>query len=183
MRPAGAAPDPAGGLSLEGPSSHSPEARGIAYHEAGHIVVGTLLGLAVLDADTAADGQGGRGHTHFAPPGPWFQPARGELTWAERDFIERVVTTFMAGFAAEARLGTADPEGSGWDLDLALREWLGHLERDPSRRAEVAAGFLARARALLERPEAWAAVERVGAALLRRGRLDGAAARDLVRAG
>lgn len=165
---------------MESPSSRSAQDRGIAYHEAGHIVVGTLLGLVVLDADTAPDGQGGRGHTHFAPAGPWFQPGRGELTGRERDFVERVVTTFMAGFAAEVRLGTADPEVSGWDVDLALREWLGHLEPEPSRRPAVAVGFLARAQAMLERPETWAAVERVGDALLEHGRLDGAAARDLV---
>ena len=60
----------------------------VAYHEAGHVVVGRLLGLQLLDADLYPDGEGGRGHTNFAHPGPWFTPQRGSLTRAERDLIE-----------------------------------------------------------------------------------------------
>lgn len=167
---------------MESPISRSPDKRAIAYHEAGHIVVGTLLGLRVLDADLEPDGQGGNGHTHFEPPGPWFRPAAGRLTERERDFVERVVTTFMAGYAAEERLGGADPEGSGWDVDLALREWLGHLEPDRSLRPAVAEAFRGRAAAALDGPGAWASVERVAAALLVEGRLDGRRAAELVEA-
>ncbi|HKT83615.1 MAG TPA: hypothetical protein VJQ84_07235, partial [Solirubrobacterales bacterium] len=85
------------------PTSASADLRTIAYHEAGHVVVGTRLGLDVLGTDVDRDGEGGRGHTHFASPGAWFQPRPGRLTTRERDFVERVVTTFMAGFAAEVR--------------------------------------------------------------------------------
>src|SRR5215813_7100961 len=55
----------------------------IAYHEAGHVVVGHLLGLQLLDTDILPDDEGGRAHTHFAHPGSWFQPQRGFLTERE----------------------------------------------------------------------------------------------------
>lgn len=138
----------------------------VAYHEAGHVVVGRLLGLQLLDVDVHADGEGGRGHTNFAHPGPWFTPERGSLTKSERDFIERVLTTFMAGYAAEERAGPADLEGSGWDRDQSVREWAFYLEQ-PDLDA-----FLDRARDLIARPEVWREVEAVAAALEARGRLD-----------
>jgi hypothetical protein len=154
---------------VRSPAPSSADLRAIAYHEAGHVVVGTLLGLEVLDTDIDRDGEGGRGHTHFAP------------RKRERDFVERVVATFMAGFAAEDRLGAADPEGSGYDMDLLLREWIGYLEPDPARRPAVAEQFFARAAELLSDPKSWQAVEVVAAALLQAGRLDGNQARELVK--
>ena len=147
----------------------------VALHEAGHVVVGRLLGLQLLDVDLDPDGEGGRGHTNFAHPGPWFTPERGSLTKAERDFIERVLTTFMAGYAAEERAGDLDPEGSGWDRDKSVREWAYHLE-EPD--LDV---FLERARALVARPETWAAIQVVAAALEAKGKLD-AHAVDLITA-
>ena len=152
----------------------------IAYHEAGHVVVGTRLGLGLLGVDIDRDDDGGRGHTHFAPPGRWFQPEPGRLTRRERDLVERVVITFMAGIAAEDRLGAADPEGSGYDIDLTLREWLRYLEPDPAGRPRLADAFFAKARAELDRPGAWAAVTLVAEALLRERRLDAAGARRLI---
>jgi len=152
----------------------------IAYHEAGHVVVGRLEGLPALDTDVLPDGDGGRGHTRFANPGAWFAPGRGSLTAAERDFVERVLTTFMAGFAAESRHGRGDPSGSGYDLDQAARTWVGYLATSDSERAAVRHGFLERAESLLARPEAWSAVEALAAALLEKGRLDGADAARVV---
>jgi len=152
----------------------------IAYHEAGHVVVGHLEGLPALDTDVLPDGDGGRGHTRFANPGAWFAPRRGGLTAAERDFVERVLTTFMAGFAAESRHGRGDPSGSGYDLDQAARTWVGYLATSDSERAAVLHGFLERAESLLARPEAWSAVEALAAALLEKGRLDGADAARVI---
>jgi hypothetical protein len=146
----------------------------LAYHEAGHVVVGRLLGLQLLDADLYPDSDGGRGHTNFAHPGPWFTPERGSLTKAERDFIERVLTTFMAGYATEERAGDADLEGSGWDRDQSIREWAFYLEHP------ALDGFLERARDLVARPEVWREIEAVAAALESKGKLDAAEAAALL---
>lgn len=151
------------------PGSSSHDLRAIAYHEAGHVVVGTLLGLTVLATDLDRDGEGGRGHTHFAN-----SPRR------DPEFVERVVTTFMAGFAAEERVAVPDPDGSGYDIDLTLREWLRHLEPDPDRRPRRADEFYERAKRLLEKPVNWQAVEAVASALLQSSRVDGLHARTLV---
>jgi len=153
---------------MDAPAPRSDDLRAIAYHEAGHVVVGTRLGLQVLGVDIDRDGEGGRGHTHFAP---------AERT---RDFVERVVTTFMAGFAAEVKLGAPDPDGSGFDLDATLREWLALLEPDRRRRPALAEEYFQRAQTELEHQGAWPAVEAVAAALLHARRLDGDAVRKLL---
>ena len=129
-------------------------------------MVGTALGLRLLSLDILPDGDGGRGHTQFAPLGPWFQPEAGRLSARDRDAVERVLTAFAAGYAAEERLGAADPEGSGFDADVALREWLAYLEPDRERRPELAREFYWRAAAALEEPGRWQAVEKLAAELL-----------------
>lgn len=158
------------------PGSASSRLAPIAYHEAGHVVVGHLLGLQLLDTDILPDDEGGRGHTHFAHPGSWFQPQRGRLTSRERDVIERVLTTFMAGFAAESRYGEADAEGSGYDLDQSLREWVSYVAGTAQGREAALRGFLERASSIVEGSQAWAAIEAVAAALLAEERLSGSAA-------
>ena len=83
---------------------------------------------------------------------------------------------------AEIKLGSADPQGSWYDVDLLLREWLAYLEPDPRRRPGLVGLFLARAQSELEAPGVWAAVEAVASALLNDVRLDGPRARDLATA-
>ena len=150
------------------PRAVSSDLRTIAYHEAGHVVVGTRLGLTVLDTDIESDDEGGRGHTHFAPADA-----------SDRDQVERVVTTFMAGFAAEVKLGSADPAGSLYDVDVGLGEWLAHLDGNPGRHPDLARHFFARAQSQLEVPGVWSALELVASILLREIRLDGGRARAL----
>ncbi|HLQ61343.1 MAG TPA: hypothetical protein VK131_05720 [Candidatus Acidoferrales bacterium] len=143
-------------------------------------MVGHRLGLELLDADLSADAEGGRGHTHFAPPGSWFQPRRGSLRPAEKDFIERVLTAFMAGYFAAARAGHVDREGSGYDLDQAIREWVRYLTDSPAERMGLLDEFARRAAELVEKPENWRAIELVAGELLRKERLEGAEALRLV---
>lgn len=165
---------------IECPRPGADALRAIAYHEAGHVAVGGRLGLRLLSTDIVPDQEGGNAHTQFAAPEAWFQPKAGALTPRERDLVERVVTTFMAGFGAELRSGGADPDGSGWDVDQTLREWITYLEPDPERRPELAGKFFARAQEELARPDVWRDVEDIAAALLRRRRLDATEVLDLV---
>lgn len=155
---------------LTGPKAASQELKAVAFHEAGHVVVGTRLGLTVLDSDIDGDDDGGHGHTHFAA-----------VDRRDREVVGRVVTTFMAGSAAEVKLGFTSEDGSGFDFDAALREWLGYLEPNPARRPALARTHFAIAEAELEQPGVWDSVQAVAAALLSRRRLDGSEARSLVR--
>ena len=153
--------------------------RGIAYHEAGHAVIGTRLGLEVLGMDIVPDGAGGRGHTRFATPWPGFNP-RGRLTDPERDVVVRFAVTFMGGVAAEGRLGVADPGGSGFDELDVWERWIGLLSSNEEERRALRAEYLARAVALLDEPGAWPAIVAVGDALLRVSSLTGADVRTLL---
>ena len=144
------------------PRSRASTLEEVAYHEAGHVVVGHRLGIDLDSVDILPDGQGGNGHTVFnVAPG----------VRERRDYIEAVVTTFLAGPAAEARVaGFENPEGSGYDLDAIAREWLRQLEPEPgngyrARRAELGR----RADRLVT--DSWPQIETLAQALLERRRL------------
>ncbi len=154
----------------------------IAYHEAGHAVVGLRMGLDLLGTDVLPDGAGGRGHTRFARPATWFGPSSREIGPRERDLVDRVLVTFLAGFAAESRLGAADPEGSGYDVEEAVRDWIALLTTDEAGRQAALDSYFDRATSELARPGAWTEVETVAARLLRERSLDGAAVRALIQA-
>jgi hypothetical protein len=141
----------------------------VAYHEAGHVVVGHRLGLQLVDVDVLEDGEGGHGHTNFETPA-WFQ-RNGPLDERQRAFVAAVATTFLAGTVAEARrAGFENWEAAGFDLDSVVKEWLRllHPAAEISDRlrayGEVAAG-------LVDDPENWQAIEKLARAVLKRHRL------------
>ncbi len=139
------------------PRSRASTLEEVAYHEAGHVVVGHRLGVDLASADILPDGHGGNGHTVFnVRPGFREQPA----------YIESVVVTFLAGPVAEARIaGFENPEGSGYDLDAIARDWL-RLLAPPAERAARRAELTRRAEQLVA--ENWTQIEAVAQALLRR---------------
>jgi hypothetical protein len=155
-------------ISPPGCRRSSPEE--VAYHEAGHVVVGHVLGLDLVDVDVVADREGGNGHTNFRAPG-WFPPA-GPLAADQRSFVESVVTTFLAGTAAEARhAGFENPEASGFDYDAVAREWARYLGPDSAIDDRLAA-LRVSAERLLADPDNWSAIERLARVLLKRRRID-----------
>jgi len=140
----------------------------VAFHEAGHVVVGHQLGLDLVDVDVLADREGGNGHTNFRAP-DWFRPD-SPLDERKRAFVESVVTTFLAGSAAEARrAGFENAEASGFDVEAVAREWARYL--GPSSELE---GRLASLRMKAEQlvGEHWPAIERLARTLLARRRVD-----------
>lgn len=143
----------------------------VAYHEAGHAVVGHLLGLDLVDVDVLADEEGGYGHTNFKPPA-WFERS-GRLDDRQREFAESVVITFLAGTIAEARhAGFENWESAGYDLDAVVRDWL--LLLVPQAEVKDRLNELAAAAArLVDEPVNWAAIERLARALRERRRLSG----------
>lgn len=163
------------------PRCRRPSPEEVAYHEAGHVVVGSRLGLDLVEVDVEADGDGGNGHSVFRSP-DWFDP--GQVTDQRgRAFVENVITTFLAGTTAEARrAGFENPESSGFDEDDVVRRWSAHLGR-----AEESKAHLARLRddatRLVGEPANWVAIGRLAGLLLERRRLDGAEALAVLESG
>jgi hypothetical protein len=146
----------------------------VAFHEAGHAVVGHRLGLELVDLDTLGDGEGGHGHTNFKPP-PWFR-REAPLDERSREFAEAVTTTFLAGTVAEARRAGFDNwSAAGFDLDSVVRDWL--LLLVPAAEIEDRLrAFGAAAARLVDDPANWAAIEKLARVLLKKRRLSGAEA-------
>ena len=146
----------------------------VAYHEAGHVVVGRRLGLSLVDVDVVEDGEGGHGHTNFETPA-WFR-RDGPLDDRQRAFAEAVATTFLAGTIAEARrAGFENWEAAGFDLDSVVKEWLGLLY-PPGEMAEGLRAYGAVAAGLVEDPANWEAIEKLAQELLKQPRLTGSEA-------
>jgi hypothetical protein len=158
----------------------------VAYHEAGHVVVGHALGLVLIDADIFPDGVGGYGHTNFEGMA-WFQPERFRAAGAPLDerhlnFIDSVVVTFLAGPAAEARKASRpNLDAAAFDLDRVMREWLVLGGEAPEQQRLDELGR--RAQRLVEQECTWKAIERVATALLERRRLTAAEALPLIEPG
>jgi hypothetical protein len=146
----------------------------VAYHEAGHVVVGHGLGLKLVDVDIEADGEGGYGHTNFQRPA-WFR-RDPPLDERAKSFIESVATTFLAGTVAEARrAGFENWEAGGFDLDAVVREWL-LLLIPPADVEDRLRSYGAIATALVNDPANWTAIEKLARALLLQRRLTAAQA-------
>lgn len=140
----------------------------VAYHEAGHVVVGHRLGLKLVDVDVIEDGEGGYGHTNFETPA-WFR--RDPRDDRQRAFVAAVATTFLAGTIAEARrAGFENWEAAGFDLDSVVKEWL-LLLHPATEIADRLRAYGKVAAGLVEDPANWLAIERLGRALLKQPRL------------
>jgi hypothetical protein len=172
--------------ALTGPES-------AAYHEAGHAVVGYVLGYRVIELRLlAADA----GHTMSERPSglkiwpylpaPW--GAYREMTPAERETrilhkrVRARTTMLMAGEAAADRLAgvglsTRASPSSDW---LTAAEEAAKLLRTPEAAADYARLARVRAGRLLGRRNCWRAVSALAAALLTHEHLDAAQIASIV---
>jgi hypothetical protein len=162
------------------PRSRASTLEEVAHHEAGHVVIGDRLGLDLASVDVLPDHEGGNGHTVFNTP-DWFRPsairAGGPIGERDRDLIEAVVKTFLAGSVAESRVaGFRDWVAAGFDLDAVAREWLGLLVPPDQLEARLEA-LNAEAEELVDAPASRAAIERLAHALLEHQRLTAEEAR------
>jgi len=156
---------------ITSPRCRRPSPEEVAYHEAGHVVVGSRLGLDLVEVDVEADSDGGNGHSIFRTP-DWFDPGK-VADGREREFVENVITTFLAGTAAEARrAGFENPESSGFDEDAIVRGWAAYLGAGPE--ADTGLTRLrTQAAGLVGEPANWEAIGRLAGILLDRRRLEG----------
>ncbi|MDQ6918941.1 MAG: hypothetical protein M3Z98_06245 [Candidatus Dormibacteraeota bacterium] len=141
----------------------------VAYHEAGHVVVGHRLGLTLVDVDVLDDREGGHGHTNFETPS-WFR-RDGPLDDRQKAFAEAVITTFLAGTIAESRrAGFENWEAAGFDLDDVVRDWLLLLFPASEARQRLP-DFGQVAARLIDDPSNREAIEKLARALGKRRRL------------
>jgi hypothetical protein len=137
------------------PRERPPRER-VAYHEAGHAVVGVAVGRVLGDVSLET----------------------GTCTFTSEDPLDAVVASAFAGAVADARgMGSYSDSAGAFDQfnaeGLARAKYPGETERDAYLRR-----MAKRAVALVD--EHWPAIERLAAYLLERGGADGAEVRRLV---
>jgi ATP-dependent Zn protease len=142
-----------------------------AYHEAGHAVAALVLGRPVARVSIRPDRKF-LGVCTFD---------KGVVRPSE-DWVEREAMIALAGPAAEAGFtGEMDWAAAAHDHDYAFD--LARARGGDGKKADrLVKRWLAKADHLLGRADAWAAVERIAAELIRRDEISGRAARHLFRA-
>jgi len=83
-----------------------------AYHEAGHAVVGHVIGRLIERVSIASSPQNGyRGYCRFSP---YIESANGHLEWQEDSANPDIVTIYFAGRVATEMVCTRH----GWDYEM-----------------------------------------------------------------
>jgi len=141
-----------------------------AYHEAGHLLIGSLFGFLCSSVSIRPDDARGSLGRVVALGGPACRNSRAMggppvMSGASRETVEQWLCVLFAGFAAEVRFAPEARDAareSAWGDDEQAEAY---LER--ARMATDSTRHLLRARtaALIERH--WAAIEYVARALLR----------------
>lgn len=157
---------------------------GTAYHEAGHAVVGYLLGFDPYELAIKPDRTSGARGRVSGVGGPLLpMPDRAPAMDRQlRMKTENEVVVLLSGILAEAkRTGRYNWLGAAGDLEQADRLLIPicstpHQQVDRRRRLEK------RAQQIIDQRATWRAVESVAAELVNRSRLSGAEALGLIRA-
>ena len=153
---------------MKAPDTDSIEAT--AFHEAGHVVVGVLLGLDVHAATVIAD-EHTLGQTSWTPPSEQFRPDR-EIVDATRNEIEaRVMAKFAGGLAEERFAGAPNDEGAAWDRE-GIVDLAGYMVSTQDELEAYITWLRVRTSNMLANPIVWQRVEALAAALVTQGRLD-----------
>ena len=145
-----------------------PRDEATAYHEAGHAVMALTLGRPVAYV-SILPGRAFLGTCEFGKA--VFRPSE--------DWLEREMLIALAGAAAEARR-TGEYAWDAAARDRTYAEELALQRAGAARQAErLLRRSLSKAEYLLSREDAWRAVERLAAELMRLGEISGRAARHL----
>ena len=143
---------------------------GTAYHEAGHAVIGFLIGRPPLSTTIIPDGSGAVGKTEFENGCPEsFKSAFNQSRKKQRR-VEVMVVTQVAGCLAQSIKFPERPRDPGDDMDEHLARDL-VMERSWQDIDIYLANARAQASALLN--EHWPWVEAVAKALIERKTLTG----------
>ncbi len=146
--------------------------RATAHHEAGHAVMAWALGLKIQSVSIRRQGNSG-GHVLLDVP-PWVSRP-GPVTVELRLFAEANIMSQMSGFIAERRYrGRANHVGAAFDY-VSTHEIASALTFSREERDLFLDWLFARARALMRRRTARAAVTAVARALLKQEEVSGRA--------
>ncbi len=154
------------------------ELKVLAYHEAGHVVVGHALGLEVGDVTVVSDGRDAGRASVPVDEGRWY--GGGD------EYVEAQHACYVAGAVAEELLTGEQvefvPDGefnSDWQgASDCVVELAGH---DPELQGEFGDRAFGRARRILE--ENWETVEKVATALMASGKLERRQVEELLKGG
>ena len=136
-----------------------------AYHEAGHAVMALLLGRQVHKVSVRPNASR-LGQCEF----------RKGVQRPSDDFIETEILIALAGAAAEAH-HAGEPDWAGAGRDLRAVRQLAILRAGERGAERLEKRLFQKATYLLADDQAWAAVERIAAELLKTGEISGRAAR------
>jgi ATP-dependent Zn protease len=149
---------------------HKAERKATAYHEAGHTVMGYILGRPPLSVDIMRDANGNAGHTHFPEDVPECIRSRFDDSPQKRQYLELRVLTTLAGTAAHNILQPNRTPDSGDQMDEnQARE----IVRDHMSWSDDHDVYIHQLKTMAQKilSENRGAVEAIAAALLERDRL------------
>jgi len=126
-----------------------------AYHEAGHAVVGHVIGRLIERVSIALSPENGyRGYCRFSP---YMESANGHLEWQEGSSNPDIVTIYYAGRVATEMVC----QRHGWDYEMwqecdradreAIERWCRESLTDSEQCSRVKEDCLVQARSILAR--------------------------------
>ena len=156
------------------------EHRATAYHEAGHAVAAFLLDRPFRRVSIIQDEEG-HGHVLYRKFHKRFDPEYGSNPQKARFQIERAIITLMAGGEAErVHTGRRNNLGSSSD-DETARDLATYIVPDWGDELVAYLKWLRiRTRNLLKSPRNWRAVEELAEALMEKGEMSAAEAKDTI---
>ena len=158
-----------------------------AYHEAGHALIGHVIGRCIEEVSIAMRYEGYGGYCRF---NALIEDANDHPEWRDDAGNPDLVTIYYAGMLAtafacaphvtydEEESGVAYPEGSERDDLEQIHKLLTQIGIDEQQRKTITDASWTCAQKLLS--EYWPAVDALATALLERERLDGRAAHRLI---
>ena len=158
-----------------------------AYHEAGHALVGHVIGRCIEEVSIACRGDGYGGYCRF---NAFIEDANNHPEWRDDRGNPELITIYYAGMLATAYACapyvTYDEEesrveylrGSERDALVQIHRLLTQIETNEQQRKTITDACWMRAQQILS--EHWPAVDALATALLKREWLGGSAAHRLI---
>ena len=154
-----------------------------AYHEAGHAVVGHIIGRCIEEVSILSDRKEGyKGYCRFSS---WIESANDQNQWLDGNHNPELLTIFYAGMLATAFFCAVNDCYDDYPLrseqaDLEkVNQLLSHISADKKQRSLVKDARWQQSQALLS--DNWEAVDALANELLYQGSITGGEAHMIIR--